>query len=175
MKAKKWTKETIRDIGMYERAFPEFEIGDCVAVSLRILEISGEIQEKINKIKKIFFKKNGRNATQEEVTKEMDKSFSAKEKEGIKERLQSFEGDVIARHNKGASSTFTVRKIGAQGVAVERILPTYSPLVDSIKVIKKGDVRRAKLFYVRDRVGKAARIKERKKVSSSKVSAQASN
>jgi|GEM_PF-291667 len=175
MKAKKWTKETIRDIGMYERAFPAFEIGDCVAVSLRILEISGELQEKINKIKKIFFKKNGKSITPEELTKEMEKSFSAKEKEGIKERLQSFEGDVIARHNHGASSTFTVRKIGAQGVAVERILPIYSPLVDSISIVKKGDVRRAKLFYVRDRVGKAARIKERKKVSSSKVSARASS
>lgn len=82
-------------------------------------------------------------------------------KEGDKERLQAFEGDVIAKHNNGVASTFTVRKIAAGGVAVERILPYYSPLIDSIEVRKKGDVRRAKLFYLRKRVGKAARLKEK--------------
>ena len=83
-------------------------------------------------------------------------------KEGEKERLQTFEGDVIAMRGRGDSSTtFTVRRIGAHGVAVERIFPYHSPLISSIKVIKRGDVRRAKLFYVRDRVGKAARLKEK--------------
>lgn len=82
-------------------------------------------------------------------------------KEGNKERLQAFEGDVIAIHNNGASSTFTVRKIGANSVAVEKIFPFYSPLIDSITVKRKGDVRRAKLYYIRDRVGKAARVKEK--------------
>ena len=81
--------------------------------------------------------------------------------EGNKKRLQVFEGDVIAMHKKGASSTFTVRKIGANSVAVERIYPFYSPVIDSIKVVRKGDVRRAKLYYLRDRVGKAAQVKEK--------------
>jgi large subunit ribosomal protein L19 len=81
--------------------------------------------------------------------------------EGDKSRIQTFEGDVIAVSNNGISSTFTVRKIGAHGVAVEKIFPYYSPLVDSIALVRKGDVRRAKLYYVRDRVGKAARIKEK--------------
>lgn len=82
-------------------------------------------------------------------------------KEGDKERIQVFQGDVIAMHKKGASSTFTVRKIGAHGVAVERIFPFYSPHIKKIEVVKKGDVRRAKLYYVRDRVGKSARLKEK--------------
>lgn len=81
--------------------------------------------------------------------------------EGDKSRTQRFEGDVIAMHNHGISSTFTVRRIGAHGVAVERIYPYYSPLVEAVKLVRKGDVRRAKLYYVRDRVGKAARIKEK--------------
>ena len=82
-------------------------------------------------------------------------------KEGDKERVQLFEGDVIAIHKLGASSSFTVRKIGAHGVAVERIIPFNSPIIKSIKLIKEGDVRRAKLYYIRDRVGRATRIKER--------------
>jgi large subunit ribosomal protein L19 len=82
-------------------------------------------------------------------------------KEGDKERIQVFKGDVIALHNHGASSTFTVRKIGAHGVAVERTYPFYSPVIKEIKLIKTGDVRRAKLYYVRDRVGKSARLKEK--------------
>ncbi len=82
-------------------------------------------------------------------------------KEGDKERIQVFQGDVIAIHQGGISSTFTIRKIGAHGISVERILPFYSPLIKTIKVIKRGDVRRAKLYYVRDRVGKAARLKEK--------------
>jgi large subunit ribosomal protein L19 len=118
MKAKKLTKETIGELGMYDRTFPDFKVGDTVAVSLRI-------------------------------------------KEGDKERVQAFEGDVIAKHKKGASSTFTVRKISDGGISVERILPFYSPLIADIKVVKQGDVRLDKLYYVRDRVGKAARIKEK--------------
>ncbi len=118
MKAKQYTKETINNIGIQDRNFPLFRVGDTIAVSQRI-------------------------------------------KEGNKERLQVFQGNVIAMHKKGASTTFTVRKIGAHGISVERIFPYYSPLVDSIKLITRGAVRRAKLYYIRDRVGRAARIKEK--------------
>ena len=118
MKAAKITRETISDIGSYERSFPQFSIGDTIAVSQRI-------------------------------------------KEGDKERIQVFEGDVIAMHKEGASSTFTVRKLGANAVFVERIFPYYSPKIDSIKFVRRGKVRRAKLYYIRDRVGKAARVKEK--------------
>lgn len=82
-------------------------------------------------------------------------------KEGGKERIQIFQGDVIAIHKQGVSTTFTVRKIGAHGIAVERKYPLYSPIIKSINVVKVGDVRRAKLYYVRDRVGKKARLKEK--------------
>ncbi len=118
MKANKFTRETIRELGMYKREFPEFSIGDAIAVHQKI-------------------------------------------KEGDKERIQIFEGDIIAISNNGASSTFTIRKIGANSVPVERIFPYYSPLIESIKLIRKGDVRRAKLYYMRDRVGKAARVREK--------------
>lgn len=117
MKAKKFTKETINQMGLYERSFPEFKAGDTIAVSQRI-------------------------------------------KEGDKERLQIFQGDVISINLNGVSSSFTVRKIGANSVAVERIFPYYTPLIESIKLVKKGKIRRAKLYYIRDRVGKAARLKE---------------
>lgn len=82
-------------------------------------------------------------------------------KEGDKERVQSFVGDVISFHKNGISSTFTVRKIASNGVGVERIFPYYSPVLTELKVLKRGRIRRAKLFYVRDRVGKAARIEEK--------------
>ncbi len=88
-------------------------------------------------------------------------AVSQRIKEGNKERLQVFEGDVIAMSENGASSTFTVRKIGANSVSVERIFPYYSPLIDSIKFVTHGKVRRAKLYYMRNRIGKAARVKER--------------
>ena len=81
--------------------------------------------------------------------------------EGNKKRIQIFEGNLIAMHNKGASSTFTVRKIGANGISVERIFPFYAPMIESIKVVTKAQVRRAKLYYLRDRVGRAARVKEK--------------
>lgn len=82
-------------------------------------------------------------------------------KEGEKERIQMFEGDVIVSRNNGASSTFTVRKIGANGIGVERIFPYHSKNVSSVRVLKKGNVRRAKLTYVREKLGKSARLKER--------------
>ena len=81
--------------------------------------------------------------------------------EGSKERIQEFRGDVLQIKGTGATKTFTVRKI-SNGVGVERIFPFASPAIDGIKVLKRGKVRRAKLFYLRDLVGKKARIKERK-------------
>ena len=83
-----------------------------------------------------------------------------KVKEGNRERLQAFEGVVIGKRNRGLNSSFTVRKI-SHGEGVERVFQTYSPIVDSIKVKRRGDVRRAKLYYLRGRTGKAARIKEK--------------
>lgn len=118
MKAKRYTRETINSLGIVERSFPDFEVGDVIAVSQRI-------------------------------------------KEGDKERLQVFEGDVLAINNNGVSSTFIVRKIGADSVAVERIYPYYSPVIDSITLVRKGKVRRAKLYYMRKRIGKAARVQEK--------------
>jgi large subunit ribosomal protein L19 len=118
MKARSLTKETISQLGIRETTFPEFKVGDTIAVSLRIIE-------------------------------------------GAKERSQTFEGDVISFRNNGASSTFTVRKMGAHGIAVERILPFHSPKIEWIKVIKRGVVRRAKLYYLRKRIGNHARIEER--------------
>lgn len=118
MKAQHLTRETIRELGAEKRDFPQFEIGDHIAVSQWITE-------------------------------------------GNKKRIQVFEGDVIAMHHKGVSSTFTVRRISANSVYVERIYPFYTPVIDSIKVIRKGDVRRAKLYYLRDRVGKRAQVKEK--------------
>ena len=83
-----------------------------------------------------------------------------KVKEGNRERLQAFEGVVIAKRNRGLNSSFTVRKI-SHGEGVERVFQTYSPLVSEITVKRRGDVRRAKLYYLRGRTGKAARIKEK--------------
>ena len=83
-----------------------------------------------------------------------------KVKEGNRERLQAFEGVVIGKRNRGLNSSFTVRKI-SHGEGVERVFQTYSPTVDSIEVKRRGDVRRAKLYYLRGRTGKAARIKEK--------------
>ena len=83
-----------------------------------------------------------------------------KVKEGTRERLQAFEGVVIAKRNRGLNSSFTVRKI-SHGEGVERVFQTYSPVVDSLEVKRRGDVRRAKLYYLRGRTGKAARIKEK--------------
>lgn len=82
-------------------------------------------------------------------------------KEGDKERIQAFEGVVIARKGEGVSKTFTVRKI-SNGVGVERIFPVHSPMLESVSVVRRGRVRRAKLFYLRELTGKATRIKEKK-------------
>ena len=127
MKAAFYTKETIRSIGMKDRGFPSFGIGDTVVVSQSI-------------------------------------------KEAGKERLQAFQGNVIAIHKQGISTTFMVRKIADGGTAVERIFPLYSPLVKAIKVLSRGDVRRAKLYYLRKKVGKNAHVKQ---VVETKISAAA--
>lgn len=127
MKAAKYTRETIRDLGITDRGFPKFGVGDTIVVSQRI-------------------------------------------KEGDKERLQLFEGDVLAIRRKGIASTFTIRKIGSNAVSIERIFPFYSPLIESIKFVRKGKVRRAKLFYMRERVGRAARVREQVESKSEKVS-----
>ena len=118
MKSRILTRETILNIGVTDRNFPEFAIGDTIEVGQTI-------------------------------------------KEGDKERVQLFEGDVIARNNNGVASTFTVRRIGANGVGVEKIFPIHTPSLSSIRLVRRGVVRRAKLYYIRDRVGKAARVEER--------------
>jgi large subunit ribosomal protein L19 len=84
--------------------------------------------------------------------------------EGNKERIQSFKGDVIKLQGTGATATFTVRKI-SDGVGVERLFPFFSPNIESIELNKAGRVRRAKLFYQRERSGKSARIKEKKRAT----------
>ncbi len=81
-------------------------------------------------------------------------------KEGDKSRIQAYEGVCIAKRGQGTGATITVRKIGANGVGIERIFPIYSDSIQDIKVIRRGRVRRAKLFYLRDLAGKKARIKE---------------
>jgi len=81
-------------------------------------------------------------------------------KEGERERLQSYEGVVIAKKNRGLNSSFTVRK-STGGEGVERVFQTHSPLIANIEVVRRGDVRRAKLYYLRERTGRAARIKEK--------------
>jgi large subunit ribosomal protein L19 len=83
-----------------------------------------------------------------------------KVKEGERERLQAYEGVVLAKRNRGLNSSFTVRKI-SNGEGVERVFQTYSPQVAEIQVKRRGDVRRAKLYYLRERSGKSARIKEK--------------
>lgn len=103
----------------------------------------------------------------EQMTRELP-AFSAgdtvivkvKVKEGERERLQAFEGIVIAKRNRGLNSSFTVRKI-SNGEGVERVFQSYSPAVDSVEIKRRGDVRRAKLYYLRNLRGKAARIKEK--------------
>ena len=103
----------------------------------------------------------------EQITKEIP-DFSAgdtvivqvKVTEGTRERLQAFEGIVIAKRNRGLNSSFTVRKI-SHGEGVERVFQTHSPVVSQIQVKRRGAVRRAKLYYLRGRTGKAARIKEK--------------
>ncbi|WP_191058509.1 50S ribosomal protein L19 [Geminicoccus harenae] len=90
--------------------------------------------------------------------------------EGTRERVQAFEGVCIARRNRGVNSAFTVRKI-SYGEGVERVFPLYSPRIASIEVVRRGKVRRAKLYYLRGRTGKAARITERRMDTAKKASA----
>ncbi len=107
-------------------------------------------------------------AVEEEYMKKDLKDFrvgdtvkvSVKVVEGTRERIQVFEGAVIKRQGGGIKETFTVRRI-SYGVAVERTFPVHSPRIDNVQVVRRGKVRRAKLYYLRDRVGKAARIKSR--------------
>ena len=89
-------------------------------------------------------------------------------KEGSRERIQAFEGVVIAKKNRGLNSAFTVRKI-SHGEGVERVFQTHSPLIESVTLKRRGDVRRAKLYYLRGLTGRAARIKERLNLRSSEV------
>jgi large subunit ribosomal protein L19 len=102
------------------------------------------------------------------VKKEMPKfkagdniTVNYKIQEGNKERIQSFKGDVIKRQGEGGTATFTVRKI-SDGIGVERLFPLFSPNIDSIQLHKVGKVRRAKLYFLRERSGKSARIKEKR-------------
>ncbi len=81
-------------------------------------------------------------------------------REGERERIQLFEGTVIAKNNSGVAETFTVRRV-TYGVGVERVFPVHSPNVDKVELVRKGKVRRSKLYYLRDRVGKAAKVKEK--------------
>ena len=90
--------------------------------------------------------------------------------EGTRERVQAFEGVCIARRNRGVNSSFTVRKI-SYGEGVERVFPLHSPRIDSIEVVRRGRVRRAKLYYLRGRTGKSARIAERRDERPSAVTA----
>jgi large subunit ribosomal protein L19 len=101
---------------------------------------------------------------------------NVKVKEGERTRVQAYEGVVIARNGGGLNESFTVRKI-SYGEGVERVFPVYSPNIDSIKVVRRGKVRRAKLYYLRDRRGKSARIVERvdAKAKAEKAEAKAAN
>ena len=81
-------------------------------------------------------------------------------REGERERIQTFEGTVIAKKGSGVSETFTVRRV-SYGVGVERVFPVHSPNVEKVELVRKGRVRRSKLYYLRDRVGKAAKVKEK--------------
>lgn len=82
--------------------------------------------------------------------------------EGERTRIQVFQGDVLGRRGSGPRETFTVRKISFNGIGVERIFPVHAPIIEKIEVMRRGRVRRAKLYYLRDRVGKAAKIRERR-------------
>ena len=86
--------------------------------------------------------------------------IGVKIREGERERIQAFEGTVIAKRGSGVSETFTVRRV-SYGVGVERVFPIHSPNVADVKIIRRGKVRRAKLYYLRDRVGKASKVKEK--------------
>lgn len=100
-------------------------------------------------------------------------AVQVKVKEGDRVRVQSFEGVVIAKRNRGLNSAFTVRKI-SHGVSVERVFQTYSPIIDAIELKRRGEVRRAKLYYMRKLRGKAARIREKLTTKNSKDAVESS-
>ena len=97
---------------------------------------------------------------------------NVKVSEGDRTRIQAYEGVCIARSGRGLNESFTVRKI-SYGEGVERVFPVYSPVIDSVKVVRRGKVRRAKLYYLRDRRGKSARIAERTETAASRAEAAA--
>ncbi|MEG0229208.1 MAG: 50S ribosomal protein L19 [Oscillospiraceae bacterium] len=105
------------------------------------------------------FTKNNLKAEIPEIVVGDTVRISVKIKEGERERIQAFEGTVIAKKHGGIQETFTVRRV-SYGVGVERVFPIHSPIVDKVEIIRKGRVRRSKLYYLRDRVGKAAKVKE---------------
>ena len=118
--------------------------------NIRIMNLISEIQKEIIALNELPSFKSGDTV-----------SISYKIKEGNKERTQQFQGVVLQRRGAGATETFTVRKMSGN-IGVERILPVNSPFIESINIIKRGDVRRARIFYFRERTGKSARIREKK-------------
>jgi large subunit ribosomal protein L19 len=118
--------------------------------NIRIMNLISEIQKEIIALNELPSFKSGDTV-----------SVSYKIKEGNKERTQQFQGVVLQRRGAGATETFTVRKMSGN-IGVERIFPINSPFIEAINIIKRGDVRRARIFYFRERTGKSARIREKK-------------
>ncbi len=118
--------------------------------NIRIMNLISEIQKEIIALNDLPSFKSGDTV-----------SVSYKIKEGNKERTQQFQGVVLQRRGAGATETFTVRKMSGN-IGVERIFPVNSPFIEAINIIKRGDVRRARIFYFRERTGKSARIREKK-------------
>ena len=118
--------------------------------NIRIMNLISEIQKEVITLNELPSFKSGDTV-----------SVSYKIKEGNKERTQQFQGVVLQRRGAGATETFTVRKMSGN-IGVERIFPINSPFIEAISIIKRGDVRRARIFYFRERTGKSARIREKK-------------
>ena len=118
--------------------------------NIRIMKLISEIQKEVIALNELPSFKSGDTV-----------SVSYKIKEGNKERTQQFQGVVLQRRGAGATETFTVRKMSGN-IGVERIFPINSPFIEGINIIKRGDVRRARIFYFRERTGKSARIREKK-------------
>lgn len=133
MKSIHHTKETILNLGVTDRHFPQFQAGDTIIVTTKVPEVLSK-------------------------TKDNQKAT----------RNQAFEGVVLAIKNSGIAMTFTVRKI-VDGIAIERVFPYYSPNVLSIELKQEGSVRRAKLYYLRERYGKSSEVKRKKKIKEIKV------
>ena len=121
---------------------PRFGAGDTLRVHVKVMDSKADLKKD---------KKESKTAKASRVEAKVE----------LRERVQIFEGVCIARHNAGLCSTFTVRKVSF-GVGVERIFPLYSPRLAQIEVARRGDVRRAKLYYLRERTGKATRIREKR-------------